>query len=112
MSLRHYDRICDDLTDAVRRHLKRYPEDRDLLAYVEGVDLPDSGRISLHRSDLWKITSRLAAIELLVSHDLETIHRLEATTGPALVQALTRSPRARRPSPRRTRSGRSARKHR
>jgi len=79
--LRHYDRIRHDLTDALRRHLKRFPEDRDLVAYAKGVDLPDSALISLHRRDLREITSRFAAIELLVSHEMEAIHRLEATTG-------------------------------
>jgi hypothetical protein len=81
LSLRHYDRIRDDLAAALRRHPKRYPEDRDLVAYVEGVDLPDSALITLHRSDLWEITSRFAAIELIVSQEIEAIHRLEATTG-------------------------------
>jgi hypothetical protein len=56
LSLRHYDHIRDDLAAALRRHLKRYPEDRDLVAYAEGVDLPDSALITLHRSDLWEIT--------------------------------------------------------
>jgi len=37
------------------------------------VDLPDSG--------LWGITSRFAAVELLVTHEMEAIHRLQATTG-------------------------------
>jgi len=81
LSLRHYDRIRDDITAALRRHLKRYPEDRDLVAYVEGVDLPDSALVTLHRSDLWEITSRFAAIEVIVSHEMEAIHRLDATTG-------------------------------
>jgi hypothetical protein len=85
MSLRHCDRIRDDLTAALRRHVKRFPEDSDLVAYVEGVDLPDSALVSLHRSDLWEITSRFAAIELLVSHEMEAIHRRppRANTGPA-----------------------------
>jgi len=81
LSLRHYDRIRDDLTAALRRHLKRFPEDHDLVAYVEGVDLPDSAMITLHRSDLWEITSRFAAIEVIVSHEMGAIHRPEATTG-------------------------------
>jgi hypothetical protein len=45
------------------------------------VDLPYSALISLHRRDLREITSRFAAIELLVTHEMEAIHRLEATTG-------------------------------
>jgi hypothetical protein len=81
LSLSHYDRIREDLVAALRRHLQRYPEDRDLVAYVEGVDLPDSALITLHRSDLWEITSRFAAIELIVTHEMAAIHRLEATTG-------------------------------
>jgi hypothetical protein len=32
LSLHHYDRIRDDITAALRRHLKRYPEDRELVA--------------------------------------------------------------------------------
>jgi len=63
LSLRRYDRIREDLAEALRRHLKRYPEDRDLVAYVAGVDPPDSALITLHRSDLSEITSRFAAIE-------------------------------------------------
>jgi hypothetical protein len=34
------------------RHVKRFPKDRDLIIFVEGVDLPDSALISLHRNDL------------------------------------------------------------
>jgi len=33
------------------------------------------------RSYLWEITSRFAATELLVSHEMEAVHHLEATTG-------------------------------
>jgi len=61
-----------------RRHLRRYPEDRDLVACVEGVDLPDSA--------------------LLVSHEMEAIHRLEASNRPALVQPLTSRPQGIPPS--------------
>jgi hypothetical protein len=51
VSPRHWDRVRDDLTAAVRRHLKRFPEDRDRICFVQGI-----GPVTVHRSDLWEIT--------------------------------------------------------
>jgi hypothetical protein len=65
MSLRRYDRIRDDLTAAVRRHVKRFPEDHDLVSFVEGVDLLDSVLVAVHRDDLWGVTSRVMAVQTL-----------------------------------------------
>lgn len=83
LSLRHFDRIREDLTAAVRRHHERFPQDRDLVAFVEDVDTPDSALVCVHRSDLWAVTSGAMAIPVLFEMVAERIHALEAETGMA-----------------------------
>jgi hypothetical protein len=51
-SLRHYDRICPDLAAAVSHRAERCREDRDLVAFVEGVELRDSVLVPVPRGDL------------------------------------------------------------
>jgi hypothetical protein len=58
MSLRHRD----DLTAAVRRRLKGFPEDRDLASFVEHTHLSDSA-LAMHRDDLWGVTSAVLAMQ-------------------------------------------------
>jgi hypothetical protein len=49
-------------------------EDRDLVPFVEDVNLPDSALVRVQLSDLWEISSRLAAIEPPVTHEMGPVH--------------------------------------
>jgi hypothetical protein len=56
-------------------------EGRDLVPFVEDVNLPDRALARVHRSGLWEVTLCFVAIEPLGSHEMGPIHRLDTTTG-------------------------------
>jgi hypothetical protein len=49
-------------------------EDRDLVPFVEDVNLPDRALARVHRSGLWEVTPCFVAIEPLGSHEMGPIH--------------------------------------
>jgi hypothetical protein len=81
LSLRHYDRLREDLTAAVRDHAERCPDDLDLVRYVEAVDTPACELVPIHRADLWSVCAAVAAMSEVHRHALERIHQLEQITG-------------------------------
>ncbi|AHF04081.1 hypothetical protein MARPU_09585 [Marichromatium purpuratum 984] len=78
ISMRHYDRIRDDLADAVRRHCERFPEAGDLIEYVETVDTPCNDLICVHRSDLWAVTNSAMSTQKNIA---DAVRALEEATG-------------------------------
>lgn len=81
ISLRHYERLVADLTETVRLHLAKFPNDADLVRYIEQVDTPACDLVMVHRSDLWQVCSASAAMTALHQHVMERIHGLEEASG-------------------------------
>lgn len=78
--LRQYDRLEADITAAVRRHVERCPEDRDLVRYVQHVDTPDSSLVVVHAADLWALGYQVAALPRALEGAMTALEVLEAAT--------------------------------
>lgn len=81
LSLRHYDRLREDLLEAVRRHAERFPEDCDLVRFAEQVDTHDSSLTVVRSEDLLRLTTRLSLLEPIYADAMAAIHALEQATG-------------------------------
>lgn len=83
VSLRDFDRLRADLRQAVRHHLTHCPTDSEaeLVRWVEQVERPTSGSVSVPSDELWQVCSVVASMALLHQHVMERLHVLEQVTG-------------------------------